>query len=64
MLSLLLLLQSTEPGAAVEGKGSPTAEIPRLETVVQIDYRKGPYRGDLGDFALAGAALITTTNAY
>ena len=34
------------------------------ETVVQIDYRKGPYRGDLGDFALAGAALITTTNAY
>lgn len=34
------------------------------ETVVQIDYRKGPYRADLGDFALAGAALITTTNAY
>lgn len=34
------------------------------ETVVQIDYRKGPYRADLGDFSLAGAALITTTNAY
>jgi outer membrane receptor protein involved in Fe transport len=34
------------------------------ETVVQIDYRKGPYRADLGDFALAGAALVTTTNAY
>ena len=34
------------------------------ETVVQIDYRKGPYRADLGDFALAGAALITTTDGY
>jgi outer membrane receptor protein involved in Fe transport len=34
------------------------------ETIVQVDYRKGPYRGDLGDFALAGAALITTTDGY
>ncbi len=36
MLALLLLLQ--DPGAAVvEGKGSPTAEIPRLEASVQVD---------------------------
>ena len=34
------------------------------ETVVQIDYRKGPYRADVGDFSLAGAALITTTDGY
>src|SRR6185436_283857 len=34
------------------------------ETVVQIDYRKGPYRADVGDFTLAGAALITTTDGY
>jgi outer membrane receptor protein involved in Fe transport len=30
------------------------------EVVERIDYRKGPYRADLGDFALAGAALMTT----
>ena len=30
------------------------------ETVDRIDYRKGPYRADVGDFAMAGAAFITT----
>ncbi len=35
MLALLLLLQAS--GAVVEGKGSPTAEIPRLESEIQID---------------------------
>jgi outer membrane receptor protein involved in Fe transport len=33
------------------------------ETVARIDYRKGPYRADLGDFALAGAAVISTVEA-
>src|SRR5438093_13267670 len=37
MLSLLLLLQSSAGGAVVEGKGSPTADIPRLEASAQID---------------------------
>ena len=39
MLALLLLLQAPGSpfGAVVEGKGSPTAEIPRLETSIQID---------------------------
>ena len=39
MLPLLLLLQATgsSAGAVVEGKGSPTAEIPRLESTIQID---------------------------
>ena len=39
MLALLLFLQAPGPssGAVVEGKGSPTAEIPRLESEVQID---------------------------
>jgi uncharacterized protein DUF5916 len=37
VLVLLLLLQGSVAGAAVEGKGSPTAEIPRLETSMQID---------------------------
>lgn len=34
------------------------------ETVTNIDYRKGPYRADFGDFALAGAAILTTVDKY
>lgn len=30
------------------------------ETVDRIDYRKGPYRADVGDFALAGASYMQT----
>ena len=30
------------------------------EVVSRIDFRKGPYRADLGDFALAGAAILST----
>jgi outer membrane receptor protein involved in Fe transport len=30
------------------------------ETVDRIDYRKGPYRADVGDFAMAGASFIRT----
>lgn len=30
------------------------------EVVERVDYRKGPYRADVGDFALAGAAFMTT----
>ncbi len=39
MLALLLLLQASGPssGTVVEGKGSPTAEIPRFEREIQID---------------------------
>jgi len=32
------------------------------ETVDRIDYRKGPYRADLGDFSMAGASFIHTIN--
>ena len=39
MLAFLLLLQGHDSVAVVEGKGSPTAEIPRLETAIQIDGR-------------------------
>ncbi|HTI67006.1 MAG TPA: TonB-dependent receptor [Caulobacteraceae bacterium] len=34
------------------------------EIVSREDYRKGPYRGDGGDFALAGAAYMTTIDSY
>jgi hypothetical protein len=37
VLALLLLVQTAVSGAVVEGKGSPTAEVPRLEATVQID---------------------------
>lgn len=30
------------------------------EIVERVDYRKGPYRADVGDFALAGASFMTT----
>jgi hypothetical protein len=32
------------------------------ETVERIDYRKGTYRADIGDFSMAGASFITTIN--
>ncbi len=35
----LLLVQSAVTGGSVEGKGSPTAEIPRLEASIQVDGR-------------------------
>lgn len=34
------------------------------EVIDRIDYRKGPYRADLGDFALAGAALMRTLDQF
>jgi outer membrane receptor protein involved in Fe transport len=34
------------------------------EIINREDYRKGPYRADGGDFALAGAAYMTTIDAY
>jgi outer membrane receptor protein involved in Fe transport len=30
------------------------------ETVARIDYRKGPYRADTGDFSFVGSSAITT----
>src|SRR5262245_12332795 len=30
------------------------------EVVDRVDYRKGPYRADVGDFALAGASFMST----
>lgn len=34
------------------------------EVIVREDFRKGPYRADGGDFALAGAAYMTTVDAF
>ena len=32
------------------------------EVIDSIDYRKGPYRADLGDFSMAGASFINTVD--
>jgi hypothetical protein len=50
VIALLLLLQ--DPVAVVEGKGSPTADIPRLETSIQID-------GKLDESAWSQATRLT-----
>jgi hypothetical protein len=50
VLALLLLLQ--DPGAVVEGKGSPTADIPRLETSIRVD-------GSLDESAWSQATRLT-----
>ncbi|MBT8147866.1 MAG: Plug domain-containing protein [Gammaproteobacteria bacterium] len=34
------------------------------ETVEGIDFRKGPYYADLGDFSLAGASFINTIDRF
>lgn len=34
------------------------------EIIAREDYRKGPYRADGGDFALAGAAYMSTIDGY
>jgi hypothetical protein len=39
VLAILLLVQAPAAGPLVEGKGSPTADIPRLEATVRIDGR-------------------------
>jgi hypothetical protein len=39
MHPLLLLIQAPDSGLTVPGKGSPTAEVPRVEATVQIDGR-------------------------
>lgn len=48
----LLLLQGSVAAAVVQGKGSPTAEIPRLEVSIQID-------GNLDEPAWAQATRLT-----
>jgi outer membrane receptor protein involved in Fe transport len=34
------------------------------DVIKRIDYRKGPYRADVGDFALVGIAQVTTADRF
>jgi outer membrane receptor protein involved in Fe transport len=46
-----------------QGHGQGYLDVNGLipEVIERIDYRKGPYRADIGDFGLAGAAFMTTS---
>jgi hypothetical protein len=59
VLALLLLLQASGPssGAVIPGKGSPTAEIPRLESEIQVD-------GNLDEQAWSRATRLTGFSQY
>ncbi|MGH7702970.1 MAG: carbohydrate binding family 9 domain-containing protein, partial [Gemmatimonadales bacterium] len=57
MIALLLFLQGPLAGTVVEGKGSPTADIPRLETSIQID-------GKLDEPAWSQATRLTGFSQY
>jgi hypothetical protein len=57
MLAFLLLLQDPVAGTVVQGKGSPTASIPRIEASVQID-------GQLDEPVWAQATRLTGFSQY
>lgn len=56
------LIDGTPLNMRSHGHGQGYLDVNGLipETVQGIDYRKGPYRADLGDFSLAGASFIHT----
>ena len=56
------LLDDVPLNLSSHGHGQGYLDVNGLipEVVDRIDYRKGPYRADLGNFALAGAALMHT----
>jgi outer membrane receptor protein involved in Fe transport len=47
-----------------QGHGQGYLDVNGLipEAVERIDYRKGTYRADAGDFSMAGSSFMTTTN--
>jgi len=59
-----VILDGTPMNLRSHGHGQGYLDVNGLipETVNNIDYRKGPYRADLGDFSLAGASFINTIN--
>jgi len=46
------------------GQGYLDVNILLPEAIRRIDYRKGPYRADTGDFTLVGMAAITTVDTF
>lgn len=57
LLRVAELLEAVPGLIAAQHSGSGKA-------IAREDFRKGPYRADGGDFALAGAAYMTTIDGY
>src|SRR5690606_15988998 len=61
-----VLIDDVPMNLRTHGHGQGYLDVNGLmpETVERIDFRKGPYRADLGDNALAGAAMIRTVSRF
>jgi outer membrane receptor protein involved in Fe transport len=61
-----LLLDDVPMNFRTHGHGQGYLDVNGLipETVRRIDYRKGPYRADVGDFSLVGMASASTADSF
>ncbi len=61
-----LLIDEVPMNFRTHGHGQGYLDVGGLipELVTRIDYRKGPYRADAGDFALVGMASATTADRF
>jgi outer membrane receptor protein involved in Fe transport len=61
-----LLIDEVPMNFRTHGHGQGYLDVGGLipEVVTRIDYRKGPYRADAGDFALVGMASASTADAF
>jgi len=61
-----LLIDEVPMNFRTHGHGQGYLDVGGLipEVVTRIDYRKGPYRADAGDFALVGMASATTADSF
>ncbi len=61
-----LLIDEVPMNFRTHGHGQGYLDVGSLipELVTRIDYRKGPYRADAGDFSLVGMASVTTADYF
>jgi outer membrane receptor protein involved in Fe transport len=61
-----LLVDEVPMNFRTHGHGQGYLDVGGLipEVVTRIDYRKGPYRADAGDFSLVGMASMTTADRF
>jgi outer membrane receptor protein involved in Fe transport len=63
---LSLLVDEVPMNFRTHGHGQGYLDVGGLipEVVTRVDYRKGPYRADAGDFSLVGMASMTTADRF
>ena len=61
-----LLVDDVPMNLRTHGHGQGYLDVNGLipEMVKRVDYRKGPFRADVGDFSLVGTASITTADRF